>query len=194
MDSCIWIKPGILSGMKIFTRSASILWCFLFLLTKSTLYAQPDWDHIKKNARFEVPDTTFAAPFLQTLAVPGWEDGLYITRDGKQLFSTYLPIDVFSWLSGLALDPVCFNFQPYYRPPLVGVDTVSNGWGCPNYIHADIITASRGTVDAPFPPWQPSSLQHPFTMDGGFAAVQRADGSFDTIVFTRNGDGKENMD
>ena len=37
----------------------------------------------------------FNAPFRQPVASLGWEDGVYITRDGLTLYAQYTPIDLF---------------------------------------------------------------------------------------------------
>ena len=112
-------------------RSLLKIISIIAIFTSSIVNAQPNWNAIKANATFIVPDTNYSAPSIQSVNVPGWEDGLYITRDGKHLFSTYLPLDAFSWITDLQANPICFNFDPYFRPPLLGIDTVTNPWGCP---------------------------------------------------------------
>lgn len=84
--------------------------CFNLLVVQS----QPNWTAIKNNASSIVHDTTYDAPYIQPLNVGGWEDGLYITREGRHLYSTYLPVDVFSWLYDLVLNPVCLIFHPIF--------------------------------------------------------------------------------
>lgn len=145
--------------------------------------AQPNWANIKANATFIVPDTNYLAPSIQPINVGGWEDGLFMTRDGKHLYSTYLPIDVFSWLGDFA---PCINFQPYFRPPLLGIDTLTNPFGCPNYIHSDIILASRADESLPFNPWSNSNLATSATMEGGAHGVLLNSDTFDVFVFTQD--------
>ena len=158
---------------------------FIFLVLNAT--AQPNWEEIKSNVSFDVPDPSYGSPHMQSNAVPGWEDGLFMTRDGKQLFSTYLPVDAFSWLNDLVLDPVCFDFHPYYRPPLLGVDTITNIFGCEKYMHSDIIMTSRESVISDFDPWNSSNMQESFSFDGGVQGVLANEDSFDLFVFTRDG-------
>ena len=164
--------------------------CFNVLVVQS----QPDWTAIKNNATFIVDDTSYNAPFIQPLNVGGWEDGLYITRDGRHLYSTYLPVDVFSWLYDLMLNPVCFNFSPYFRPPLLDIDTITNIWNCPNFMQSDIIISSRNNVNQDFVTWQSSNLQKSFSFDGGAQGVMKNVDTFDVFVFTRDGTGNQGVD
>ncbi|NEN22368.1 T9SS type A sorting domain-containing protein [Cryomorpha ignava] len=146
-----------------------------------TAKAQPNWSAIKSNATFIVADTNYLAPTIQPINVGGWEDGLYITRDGKHLYSTYLPIDAFSWIGDIS---PCINFVPYFRPPLLGIDTVTNPFGCPNYMHSDIILASKSDTSLPFNPWTSSNLATSATMEGGAHGVLLNSDTFDVFVYT----------
>lgn len=171
-------------------------WLLLLMIALAPGWAaaQPNWPAIKANATFHVADTAYATPTLQPLQVPGWEDGLYLTRDGRHLFSTYLPLDAFSWVTDLVQNPLCFNFRPYYRPPLLGIDTVTNIFGCANYMHSDIATAARPDTSQPFGAWTASNLQTPFSLEGGAVGVLQNPDTFDIFVFTRDGLGTQNTD
>lgn len=168
-----------------------LLFCFIY---SSLLVAQPNWPAIKSNATFIIADTTYNAATIQPVNVGGWEDGLFMTRDGKHLFSTYLPLDAFSWITDLVLSPICFNFHPYLRGPLLGIDTLTNTFGCPNYMHSDIIIASRADTSMPFTSWNSSNLQTPFSFDGGAQGVLRNADTFDLFVYTKDGIGTQNED
>ena len=165
-----------------------------FLVVTFFSNAQPNWTAIKNNATFNVYDTTYNAPYLQSIQVPGWEDGLFMTRDGKNLYSTYLPLDAFSWFTDLALDPICFNFNPYYREPLLDIDTVTNVFGCPNFMQSDIIISSRADTNIVFNPWSSSNLQTSFSFDGGAHGVLLNSDTFDVFVYTKDGVGTQNVD
>src|ERR1035437_2941320 len=97
-----------------------------FLFTAYSMKGQPNWSAIKTNATFTVADSNYLQPTIQAIKLAGWEDGLYITRDGKHLYSTYLPLDALSWSTAIVKNPICFNFDPYFRQPLLGIDTVTN--------------------------------------------------------------------
>lgn len=171
-----------------------LLALLLALLGVVPAWAQPDWPAIKAGARFYVADTAYAAPYLQPLQVPGWEDGLYLTRDGRQLYSTYLPVDALSWITALQRNPICFDFHPYFRPPLVGVDTLTNPFGCRNYMNSDIIRSTRPDTGQPFAAWAPSGLRTPALFDGGAQGVLANPDTFDVFVFTRDSGGPAHTD
>ena len=176
--------------MKYIRKLLTVL-CLFFSMVVS---AQSDWTAIKSHATFHVPDTSYNAPGIQPLNVPGWEDGLYMTRDGRHLYSTYLPLDAFSWIIDLQMNPVCFNFHPYYRPPLLGIDTITNVFGCSNYMQSDIIISSRTDTSQPFPAWSSSNLQTPFSFDGGADGVLLNADTFDVFVYTKDGTGTQHED
>jgi len=177
---------------KMFWKSYLIIVVWFFNAT--ILLGQPNWPAIKSNATFQVPDRSYGTPYLQPLQVAGWEDGLFMTRDGLHMFSTYLPLDAFSWLNDLLLDPICFNFRPYFRPPLVGIDTVTNIFGCPNFMQSDIVISSRTNTTKLFTAWTSSNLQTPFSFDGGAHGVLLNADTFDVFVYTKDGPGTQNTD
>lgn len=127
----------------------------------------------------------YQQPVLQPVNVGGWEDGLYITRDGRHLYSTYLPLDAFSWITDLLADPVCFDFDPYYRPPLLDIDTVTNFFGCEKFMQSDIVIAERNAADE-FTVWQSSNLRSAATFEGGACGVLSDSENFDVFVFTKD--------
>lgn len=146
------------------------------------LSAQPDWGQIRANARFLVGDTAaYEMPAPLSLAGGGWEDGLYVTRDGRHLFCTYVPGDLLAWLQGWYL---CKPFSPYLRGPLLDIDTLTNPFGCPSYIHSDIVKADWDTVTHTFPFWRPSVLRKPVTYEGAACGVLKNKDTFDVFVFT----------
>lgn len=165
-------------------KNQLLKWVFTLLIFThfKPTHAQPDWSAIKSNASFVVHDTNFfSTPQIQPLNVGGWEDGLYITRDGKHLYSTYAPIDLFSWLFDFS---ICMDFNPYYRGPLFDIDTVTNSFGCTNYMHSDIVWSSRSDSSQAFTSWESSDLANPFTFDGGACGVLKSADTFDVFVFT----------
>lgn len=156
--------------------------------------AQPDWWTIKSNATFIVPDPSYDTPYIQPLRVGGWEDGLSISRDGLMLYCLYMPMDVMSLYSDFALNPVCFDFHPYYREPLFGIDTITNPWGCPNFFQADIVYSFRTSIYEPFIAWFPSNMAMSVSTEGAPQAIPKNVDSLDLFVYSRNGDGTQDMD
>jgi len=167
---------------------------YVLLIYTSDVFGQPDWPSIKSNATFIVPDTSFDTPYIQPLNIGGWEDGLFISRDGLNLYCYFLPFDVFSLYSDWELNPICFNSQPYFRPPLLNNDTVSNPWGCPNFFQGDIIISTRANINAPFSAWQSSNLIRSISNEGAPCGVSKNADSLDVFVFTQNRNDTEDME
>ncbi|MES2591402.1 MAG: T9SS type A sorting domain-containing protein [Bacteroidota bacterium] len=170
------------------------MFLIIFIINSIKAQAQPDWWTIKTNATFIVPDPTYETPYIQPLNVGGWEDGLSVSRDGLMLYALYMPVDVFSLFSDFALNPVCFDFHPYYRPPLFGIDTLTNPWGCPNFFQADIVYSFRISIYEPFIAWFPSNMARSVSTEGAPQAISKSVDSVDLFVYTRNGDGTQDMD
>ncbi|MCX7696234.1 MAG: hypothetical protein N2Z72_00900 [Bacteroidales bacterium] len=169
--------------MYVISRIIRVVFITLITLVKiSKAISQPDWHQIRSHATFHVADTaTYFYPEILSIHVDGWEDGLYVTRDGKHLFSTYIPIDIISWLSDWY---PCIDFKPYYRGLLLDIDTITNIFGCPNYIHSDIVKTERMNVNNPFNSWHSSKLRKSMTFEGGACGVQKNTDTFDVFVFT----------
>ena len=175
-------------------KTSTFLLGSIFFFLVARLSAQPNWPAIKSNATFVVYDTSYAPPYIQPINVSGWEDGLNITRDGLHLYSTYLPVDALSWTNELQVNPYCLNFDPYYRAPLLGIDTVTNVYGCPNYMQSDIIIASRTSTTQAFNPWTFSNLRTSFSFEGAADGALLNPDTFDVFVFTKDGPGTQNTD
>ena len=152
--------------------------------------SSPDWESIKGGANIEVnPDLAdqFEDPFLQPLHVGGWEDGVYISRDGLHLYAFYSPLDLISFEDyALTTTDDCFNFAPYYRGPLLGMDTITNPAGCPSWIHSDIIYARRTDIAEPFSAWRASNLATPVWYEGAPQMIMKNDSLAEIFVFTRS--------
>ena len=177
-------KHGIPAKLTVFAS--------LFLLA-GTLSAQPDWDTIKANAKpfVALPDE-FEAPYKLPIAVGGWEDGLYVTRDGLNLYCIYLPVDAFSFV--YAGDGDITNFSAYRRGPTFGMDLTTNPAGASEWLHGDILYTHRNSVDEPFPEWQLSNLARPVFSEGAVQVVMKNDSTADFFVYTSNHDSAPGAD
>jgi len=149
-------------------------------------YSQsPSWPSIKSHIIPLVNDTTeYGTPFIQAHHNLGWEDGVYISRDGLRMYAFYLPADLLSFSNYLNLNPVCPPIHHYIRGPLLGVDTITNPWGCPSILHSDIIYASRNDTSLPFNNWQPSNLANPSEWEGAPQSIVKSNGSLEFFVYT----------
>ena len=177
-------KHGISAKLTVFAS--------LFFLA-GTVSAQPDWDTIKANAKpfVALPDE-YETPYKLSIAVGGWEDGLYVTRDGLNLYCIYLPADVFSFL--YVGDGDISNFSPYRRGPTFGMDLTTNPAGASEWLHGDILYTHRQSVNEPFPEWQLSNLARPVFSEGAVQIVMKNDSTADFFVYTSNHDSPQGQD
>ena len=147
----------------------------------------PDWADIKSKATFTVADDSYDSPYIQPLNNGGWEDGLYISRDGLSLFAIYLPMDVFSLYEAWNIFSFCLDYTPYARGPELGVDLVTNPWNCPTFFQGDIIISERGFPTSDFEAWRESGLQRSVSNEGAPCGVLNSSGTgFEYFVFTMN--------
>ncbi len=145
--------------------------------------AGPDWAHVKAHVRPELalPDE-FETPVMQPPATLGWEDGLFISRDGLHLYAFYAPADVFQYALGTANSQGCPQVDPYLRGPQLGMDLTTNPWGCARVLHSDIVHASRSSTAAAFSAWTLSGMANPVRWEGGFQALPNDDGTIDAVL------------
>jgi hypothetical protein len=149
-------------------------------------YSQtPNWPSIKSHIVPFVNDTTeYGTPYIQAHNNLGWEDGMFISRDGLRMYAFYLPADLVSFSNYLTLNPICPPIHQHIRGPLLGVDTITNPWGCPSILHSDIIYASRNDTSLPFNNWQPSNLANPGEWEGAPQSIVNSSGSLEFFVYT----------
>ena len=86
----------------------------------------------------------------QPLSTMGWEDGIYISRDGNYLYCTYAPGDLLAWTLNSS-DPT--KFEPYRRGPVFGMDLITNPVGASSWIQADILYSAKSASTGKFESW-----------------------------------------
>lgn len=145
----------------------------------------PDWEKIKNQAMpfVALPDE-FDTPYKMPLAVGGWEDGLYITRDGLDLYCIYFPVDLFSFYFLGEAD--ISNFSAYRRGPTFGMDLKTNPAGAAEWLHGDILHSHRDSVKEPFTRWQLSNLARPVWSEGAVQIVSSDPSTADIFAYTSN--------
>ena len=144
-----------------------------------------EWDAVKDSVVLEVANSDeFHSPRRQQLAVMGWEDGVHISRDGLHLYCTYIPLDFLSIL--LAVPPLLpEKFMPYKRGPVFGMDLATNPLGDYEWIHSDVLYASRSSITEPFEQWTLSSMARAFYSEGAPCALFDSSG-VEIMAFTSN--------
>jgi hypothetical protein len=154
--------------------------------------AQSAWPAIKDAAKLHVAlPAEFGAPKRLLLAGMGWEDGLYVSRDGLTLYCLYLPADALAWdASGQGPEKA----HLYRRGPTFGMDLTSPDPSSPDpWIHGDILLSRRASVEEPFPAWTLSGLARPLFSEGAPQMIYLPDGRPELLVFTSN-DTKNHLD
>ncbi len=148
------------------------------------LKCQPNWPLTKSNTTLQVAiPAEFGAPMMQPLSVNGWEDGIFISRDGLNLYSIYLPADALSWTTNGA--PCVFT--PYQKGPTYGMDlATSPTTACPMWLHGDILISSRTSTAVAFPAWTLSNLSGPIFSEGAPQFAMLNSTTSDLVVYTSN--------
>ncbi|MDP1803200.1 MAG: T9SS type A sorting domain-containing protein [Bacteroidota bacterium] len=148
------------------------------------LKCQPNWPLTKSNTTLQVAiPAEFGAPVMQPISVNGWEDGIFISRDGLNLYSIYIPADALSWTSNGA--PCVFT--PYQKGPTYGMDlATSPTTACPMWLHGDILISSRTSTAVLFPAWTLSNLSGPIFSEGAPQMSLLSPTVSDLVVYTSN--------
>ncbi|MEW6558466.1 MAG: sialidase family protein [Elusimicrobiota bacterium] len=154
------------------------------LSKKSSQNGQSDngWTTVKDNASvFVALPNEYGTPYRQNLSCMGWEDGVFISRDGLNLYCIYIPADVLSFtISGDSLE----NYEKYARGPDFGMDfsnPVGYSW---KWFHGDILYAHRNSTTESFTTWQLSNMKRAVYTEGAFVAVFSAANMIDIACFT----------
>ena len=127
----------------------------------------------------------FEPPVIQPLANLAWEDGVYITRDGLNLYAFFTPMDIFKAVANSATPDLFFNYQ---RGALIGQD-FSNPLGQSTpWLHADVAMATRETLDDRFCNWKLSNLKGQYYNLWAPAGIWNSN-AFDLFVYTDDSGG-----
>lgn len=168
--------------MKIKTLLFTI---FVVVILQPKSIAQPNWPLIKSNTTPSVSiPSEFGAPYKQPLSVLGWEDGIFISRDGLDLYCIYVPIDLFSWTFFGTANPTIFS--SYLRGPTFGMDLITNPIGASEWLQADILYAHRNTTNDSFLVWTLSNLANPIYSEGAPQHNAINSSTVDLFVTTSN--------
>jgi len=140
-----------------------------------------NWVEVKNNAEIEnhLPDEFGEAEMLP-LSTMGTEDGLFVTRDGLDLYCIYLPCDYLSFqMAGFPQTEA----ENYLRGPLMSMDLYTTPDGYDVWIHADIYHANRISTDEAFSTWKAVSMADPIVSEGAPQGVGESAGTFDYFVY-----------
>jgi hypothetical protein len=142
------------------------------------------WAAIRTAAAPQVALTDeFYDPSRQPLAVDGWEDGIFISRDGLHLFAVYAPADLLAFtIAGADQN----HASEYFRGPTFGMDLRTNPAGSAYWIQGDIIHATRPDTSASFKQWHLAPMGRHTWSEGAPVAQGPDGGTWDLFVHTTN--------
>ena len=145
--------------------------------------ADTSWDAIKANTSLSFNTAEYQTPFRQNISNAGWEDGIYISRDGLHLYCTYVPGDLLSWTLDSS-DPSAFS--PYLRGPDFGMDMITNPAGKTSWAQADILHAQRSSIVETFGSWSLSAMARAVFSEGAVVTAEVSGGTAEFFLFTSN--------
>jgi len=128
----------------------------------------------------------YKSPAAQPLANLAWEDGIYISRDGLNLYATYIPMDL---LKAVLDAQTPDKFYLYRRGPTLAGQVFPTTIAPPNpWLHSDIAIAQRASTGVPFSGWCLSNMRIATGYDFGAAQGELNSGGsgYDVFVYTRD--------
>ncbi len=150
-------------------------------------HVDTSWADTKAGAAVSLTLTDeWETPESVSIATSGWEDGINVSRDGLNLYATYIPADFLSFtLSGDFVD----QLPLYQRGPTYAMDFDGSSIGVDyTWLHSDIIYAHRSSTAEDFGSWQLSSMARAVFSEGAVTLVQDGSGDIDIMAFTSNED------
>ncbi|MCX7995810.1 MAG: hypothetical protein N3A65_08610, partial [candidate division WOR-3 bacterium] len=161
-----------------------LTFCFIVFIFFDCQKEVENWPEVKANAYVEchLPDE-FNKPRMLKNNTLGWEDGLFVSRDGLHLYATYIPCDFLSFV--LNGDDVK-NLIKYDRGPHYDMDLKSNPVGDFPWYQSDIIYATRSSINDEFGAWNTSNMKRSIYSEGGFCAIFANPSNIEICVFTSN--------
>ena len=144
-----------------------------------------NWESIKNNSKpiVHLKDEfgTTRRLLISTLA---WEDGLHISRNGLNLYCTFLPVDFLSFVQNEdTVDKLYF----YKRGPTYGMDLKTNPTGQDyEWIHSEILYTHRNSKSEKFSDWQLSGMSRSVFTEGAPNPIFKDPETIEIMAFTSN--------
>ncbi len=157
-------------------------------LTISSLTNAQTWNTIRNNA---VPNliltNEFEQPYVQPMATDGFEDGVYISRDGLRLYSSYEPLDLINYFDDWSKQTPftgVMSVAPYIRASLLNIDTTSNPFvNGASWMHSDIVLSTRIDTSLPFSTWSSTAMARPTTSETAPQMIDNGSGGASYLVY-----------
>jgi len=173
--------------MKLSLSFAAFLFMFSLLSCTGDGDSETDaWEEVKSTSSVSVNLTSeYDIPSRLAISTIGWEDGINISRDGLNIYVTYMPADLLSFtLNGDSVE----NYYLYDRGPHYDMDFVTNPVGGTYlWYQSDIVIASRSSVSENFSDWHTSSMKRSIYSEGALTTLFSGS-DIDICAFTSNDD------
>lgn len=155
----------------------------LFLLFSCDKHKAVDWSLVKNEIVIvnNLPDE-YQNPQPLPLNSMAWEDGLFVTRDGLDLYCIYIPADLISFVNDGAKQK---KAHLYMRGNPLDMDIKSNPDHTKNWIHGDIYHSKRLSVNDEFTSWEAVNIAIPVFNEGAPQGIALPDHNFDFFVYMK---------
>lgn len=161
-----------------------ILVCSLFLIQSCQKNKIVSWDDIKSSTQIDIHLTSeYENPHMLPISGEAWEDGVFITRDGLDMYCIYLPADLIAFASNGAKQK---NSGKYLRGDVLEMDIVTNPDGRDNWIHGDIYHSTRASLTDEFINWEAVNIAIPVFNEGApQGQINSGNSDFDLFVYMK---------
>lgn len=140
------------------------------------------WEQVKNSSRVTIHVDEFSSPYMVPVSSLAWEDGIYITRDGLDLYCIYCPADVMAFnLAGSPQEEALL----YLRGPFLSMDMHAYSIGYEWWIHGDIYRSHGDNVNEDFIEWQAVAMHDAIFNEGAPQGILENE-NFSYFVYMHN--------
>lgn len=147
------------------------------------------WELSKSEQKpVNVIGSAYNDPAPLSIGTAGWEDGIYMSRDGLNIYAVYVEMDLLkAVIDGATPD----KFYLYQRGPDLGQD-FTNPLSEPHpWIHGDVVIGQRNSVSGTFSSWRVTGLKRQFYNRGAPQGILNASdpSKYDYFFYTDDSSG-----
>ncbi len=153
------------------------------LLSSCKKNQEINWSGVKANISIynNIP-SEFENPEPLMLNSIAWEDGVFITRDGLDLYCIYIPADLISFATSGANQK---KANLYVRGNPLDMDITTNPNNTKNWIHGDIYHSERSSLTDNFTIWEPVNIAIPVFNEGAPQGITLVNNDFNFFVYMK---------
>ncbi len=124
----------------------------------------------------------FETPKALSINSEAWEDGLFITRDGLDLYCIYITADLISFANSGANQK---KAHLYIRGNILDMDIETNPNNTEKWIHGNIYHSKRQFLTDEFLTWESVNIAIPVFNEGAPQGINLSDNNFDFFVYMK---------